>query len=236
MRIETYKASSRGHADYGWLKTWYSFSFAGYYDPARVHFGALRVLNDDTIAGGGGFDLHPHDNMEIVTIVLEGELEHKDSMGNTGVIRQDEVQVMTAGTGIYHSEYNRSGEQTLRLLQIWVFPDRKGHTPRYDQKRFDPAARLNAWQTLVSPVAGDSLFIHQETWFSRITLAPDKEATYSLNGSQHGLFLFVIEGAIETGDLSLGERDAAGMTGISMVTVKALRKTELLVIEVPVTA
>lgn len=233
MKKVLHKSASRGHANYGWLDTHYTFSFANYYDPGRVHFGMLRVLNDDRIAGGGGFDRHPHDNMEIVTIVLEGELEHRDSMGHTMVIRQEEVQVMSAGTGIFHSEYNASRDVPVKLLQIWVFPDKKNITPRYDQKAFDPAERLNRWQSLVSPGDPGSLRISQAARFSRITLDGSGSAAYELSDAHHGAYLFLIDGHIEIEGIHLENRDGLGISETPSFSMKALAKSEILVIEIP---
>ena len=161
-----HKANSRGHADHGWLNSYHTFSFAGYHNPERVHFGMLRVLNDDTVQAGQGFGTHPHNDMEIVSIPLEGDLEHKDSMGNKTVIRHGDVQVMSAGTGVYHSEYNHNNDRQVKFLQIWVFPDRKGVTPRYDQITLDVNDRRNKFQQVVSPNADDEgVWVHQDAWF-----------------------------------------------------------------------
>src|SRR5437868_2538729 len=166
MKTILHKANTRGHANHGWLDSYHSFSFGGYHDPARIHFGALRVLNDDTVAGGMGFGMHPHDNMEIITIPLSGQLEHRDSMGNTGVISKGEVQVMSAGTGIQHSEKNKNTDEALKLLQIWVFPDKKNVEPRYDQRAFDLEASKNQLVNIVSPIgSAEGLNIHQDAWF-----------------------------------------------------------------------
>lgn len=233
MKSIYHKAGSRGHANHGWLNTFFTFSFANYYDPERVHFGMLRVLNDDWIDGGGGFDLHPHDNMEIVTIVLEGELEHKDNMGHTMVIHPNEVQVMSAGTGVLHSEYNKNPDFPVQLLQIWVFPEKKNLTPRYDQKAFDPTARLNMWQVLVSPDDPGSLWIHQQAWFSRITLDESDTAGYTLHNNQHGAYIFVIDGEVDLEGHSLATRDGIGISEVPSFLVKAKKKSEILVIEIP---
>jgi redox-sensitive bicupin YhaK (pirin superfamily) len=233
MKTILHKAGSRGHADHGWLNTHHTFSFANYYDPARVHFGTLRVLNDDWIAGGGGFGRHPHDNMEIVTIVLEGELEHKDSMGHTMVIHTDEVQVMSAGTGIFHSEYNSKPDIPVQLLQIWVFPEKKNIKPRYDQKSFDPAGRVNKWQFLVSPDDQGALQVSQQARFSRITLDESTTAAYSLHANDHGAYVFVIDGQVDIEGYTLEKRDGLGISEVSSFTLNAGKKSEILVIEVP---
>ena len=234
MNPVIHKANTRGHANHGWLDTFYTFSFANYYDPGRVHFGALRVLNDDTIAGGGGFGRHPHDNMEIVTIPLEGSLEHKDSMGHTETLVPDEIQVMSAGTGIYHSEYNHEKDKTLKLLQIWVLPKKMNIPPTYDQKVFDPSGRLNRWQTVVSPDEEGTLHLNQDAWFSRITLRAGKKTEYSLHNEKNGLYFFVIEGSATIGDLALERRDGIGISDITSVSVTANTDSELLMIEIPI--
>jgi redox-sensitive bicupin YhaK (pirin superfamily) len=233
MKTIIHKADSRGHANYGWLDTYHTFSFSEYYDPSRTHFGKLRVINDDTIAGGQGFGQHPHDNMEIITIVLEGELEHKDSMGNTSVIHPGEVQVMTAGTGIFHSEFNHTPDVTVRLFQIWVFPDKKGHTPRYDQKIFAPIGRRNLWQTIVSPTDKEALFIHQDATFSRIDLDKGKTADYTLKNPDNIVYFLVIEGSAEAGGSILNRRDGAGFSETTSVSLKAVDNAQVLVMEVP---
>ncbi|MCK9423651.1 MAG: pirin family protein [Bacteroidales bacterium] len=235
MKTVFHKASSRGHAHYGWLDTHYTFSFADYYDPGRIHFGMLRVLNDDQIEGGGGFGRHPHDNMEIVTIVLEGELEHKDSMGHTLVIHPNEVQVMSAGTGIFHSEYNKNSDIPVKLFQIWVFPDKKNLTPRYDQMIFDPAERVNRWQTLVSPAGTGKLWLNQRAWFSRIDLDESSSAQYTLNNPAHGVYVFVIEGAVEAAGIKLEKRDGLAVSETGSIAFTAMKKSEILVIEIPMT-
>ena len=233
MNSVFHKAESRGHADYGWLDTHHTFSFANYYDPQRVHFGMLRVLNDDRVGGGGGFDRHPHDNMEIVTVVLEGELEHKDNMGNILPIRPDEVQVMSAGKGIFHSEYNRSPDIPLQFLQIWVFPDQKNIAPRYDQRAFDPVKRVNQWQVLVSPDDPASLMIHQQAWFSRITLGESQTAGYTLREGHHGAYIFIIDGKTEISGFILEKRDGLGISEVGFFSLTAIEKSEILVIEIP---
>ena len=164
--IILHKADTRGNANHGWLQSRHTFSFANYYNPERMNFGALRVLNDDSVAAGMGFGTHPHDNMEIISIPLEGDLEHKDSMGNISVIKHGDIQVMSAGTGIFHSEYNKNKDRLVKFLQIWVFPDKKNVTPRYDQITLDLADRHNKLQQILSPDAEDTgVWIHQKAWF-----------------------------------------------------------------------
>jgi quercetin 2,3-dioxygenase len=235
MKTVIHPAESRGHANHGWLNTYHTFSFADYFDPERIHFGALRVLNDDQVDGGKGFGRHPHDNMEIVTIMLDGELRHSDSMGHTEVLHRDEVQAMSAGTGIFHSEFNNLPDKPLKLLQIWVFPEQRNIKPRYEQKAFDPNFRNNQWQLLVAPNQTDgALDMKQKSWFSRIDLTRGKSATYELNLRENGVYLFVIGGKITVeNDLQLGERDGAGIWEADKISVLAEEDSELLAIEVP---
>ncbi|MFC2101648.1 pirin family protein [Bacteroidota bacterium] len=233
MQITIHKSDSRGKADYGWLKTRYTFSFASYHDPSRVHFGSLRVLNDDWIDGGKGFDTHPHDNMEIVTIMISGELNHGDSMGHTEILKSDEVQVMTAGSGIFHSERNNLPSTPIKLFQIWVFPREKNLEPRYDQRWFDPEERKNRWQVLVAPDNTDALMINQDAWFSRASLQKGNQLSYSLHGEKQGIYLFVIKGSIEVDGIELNERDGAGIWDTSEVNLSATEDSDILVIEVP---
>jgi redox-sensitive bicupin YhaK (pirin superfamily) len=228
-----HKAATRGHVRHSWLDTHHTFSFASYFDPERIHFGTLRVLNDDLISGGGGFDRHPHDNMEIVTIVLSGELEHRDSMGHTMLIRPGEVQVMSAGKGLFHSEHNGSQDMPLELLQIWIFPDTRNITPRYDQKAFDPAARRNRWQTLVSPDDEDALRIRQQARISRIELDAGFPATYTLSDANHGAYVFMIDGKADVAGFELERRDGIGISDVVSFTVNPEAWSDLLVIEIP---
>ena len=234
MKTVLHKANSRGHADHGWLNAWHSFSFAGYYDPSRVHFGALRVLNDDTVAGGMGFGMHPHDNMEIITIPLAGKLEHKDSMGNSGVINKGEIQVMSAGTGVHHSEKNKDADEQVKLLQIWVFPDTKNVKPRYDQKAFDLIASKNKLVNVVSPM-GDSegLNIHQHAWFHLGKLDKDLSTTYELKDKTNGVYAFVIDGEVTINGEKLNPRDGLGISETDKLEIKTDSEAELLLMEVP---
>ena len=234
MKTVLHKANSRGHADHGWLNAYHSFSFAGYYDPSRVHFGALRVLNDDTVAGGMGFGMHPHDNMEIITIPLAGKLEHKDSMGNSGVINKGEIQVMSAGTGVHHSERNSDAKEQVKLLQIWVFPDSKNVKPRYDQKGFDLTASKNKLVNVVSPM-GDSegLNIHQHAWFHLGKLDKDFNTTYELKDKTNGVYAFVIDGDVTINGEKLNRRDGLGISETDKLEIKTDSEAELLLMEVP---
>ena len=234
MKSVLHKANSRGHANHGWLNAYHSFSFGGYHDPSRVHFGVLRVLNDDTVAGGMGFGMHPHDNMEIITIPLSGQIEHKDSMGNTGVITKGEVQVMSAGTGIHHSEKNKNQKELLKLLQIWVFPDTKNVEPRYDQKAFDLTAAKNKFLTIVSPMGEqEGLNIHQHAWFHLGKLDKDSSISYDLKDKENGVYAFVIDGDITINGKKLERRDGLGISGASTLDIKADSEAEVLLMEVP---
>jgi quercetin 2,3-dioxygenase len=234
MKTILYPAKERGHANHGWLDSHFSFSFAEYHDPKKVHFGALRVLNDDSIAGGGGFGTHPHENMEIVTIPLEGKLAHKDSTGNEGIIRKGDVQIMSAGTGIRHSEYNASSTDAAKLLQIWVFPKIKNIKPAYGQKNYEVKERKNNWQVVVSPDASEqALNINQDARFSLVDLEAGKSISYQMKWENSGLYLFVIDGAVNAADQSLSKRDALGVSETGQVNIEASQDTQLLAIEVP---
>jgi len=236
MILTVHKAGYRGHADHGWLNTWHSFSFAGYYNPERMHFGALRVLNDDTVQAGMGFGTHPHDNMEIITIVLEGELEHKDSMGNGSVIRPGEVQVMSAGTGITHSEFNHSQNNEVRFLQIWVFPDKKNVVPRYGQAKFEDEEMSEKWRTVVSPDGADNtLWIHQQAWFSLGTFEADTKISYQLKKADSVVYVFLISGEVTLEGETLESRDGVGLEAIdSDIVMTANKQSKILVMEIPV--
>jgi hypothetical protein len=233
MKTVVHKSESRGFADHGWLKSHHSFSFAGYYNPERVHFGALRVLNDDQVAAGMGFGTHPHDNMEIVSIPLFGDLEHKDSTGRHKVIRQGDVQIMSAGSGISHSEYNHSREEEVHFLQIWVFPKEKNIEPRYEQKTFHAEDRMNRFQTVVSPDEGDALRINQDAYFSLANLDAGTTLHYPIKTAGNGVYLFVLNGDLQVAGESLSTRDAVGITETESVEVKAKSYAEVLAIEVP---
>lgn len=230
-----HKAEIRGHANHGWLDSWHTFSFAGYYNPERIHFGALRVLNDDTVEAGQGFGTHPHDNMEIISIPLEGDLEHKDSMGNVAVIKHGDIQVMSAGTGILHSEYNKNNDRRVKFLQIWVFPDKKNVTPRYGQLTLKPEDRHNRMQQIVSPdPAGEGLWIHQQAWFHIGKFEQGMETVYPLKAPGNGVYAFVIEGGFRIGDQLLERRDGFGTWDAGEVKISSLAgNSELLLMEVP---
>ena len=234
MKIKLYTAKERGRVNLGWLNSFHSFSFGQFYDADKIHFGALRVLNDDSVAGGGGFGAHPHDNMEIVSIPLEGSLSHKDSTGNEGTIRKGDIQIMSAGTGIRHSEYNSSATETARFLQIWVFPKFKNIKPVYGQKTFDLSARKNNWQIVVSPDNSErALNINQDARFSMVDLQGGHSIDYNMKWENSGLYLFVIEGSIHTNGYSLARRDALGISETEKINIEADDDAQLLAIEVP---
>jgi quercetin 2,3-dioxygenase len=229
-----HRAGTRGHANHGWLKSYHTFSFAGYYNPERVHFGALRVLNDDEIAGGTGFGMHPHDNMEIISIPLEGALEHKDSMGNNAVIHAGEIQVMSAGTGVRHSEYNHYKDKSGKFLQIWVFPNKRNVKPRYDQILLKAADRKNKFQQIVSPNPNDEgTWIHQDAWFHLGTLDAGIKQEYKLKKKGNGVYAFLISGNATINGQQLNTRDAIGIWNETQLKVAADTKAEILLMEVP---
>ncbi|MFA5403886.1 MAG: pirin family protein [Ignavibacteria bacterium] len=231
-----HRADTRGYVDHGWLKTHHTFSFAGYYDKERVHFGMLRVLNDDIIEPGEGFGTHPHENMEIVTIPLSGSLAHRDSMGHEEVITVNEVQVMSAGSGLMHSEYNASGDEAVNLLQIWVFPKEHDIKPRYDQKIFDPFLMKNTIFTIVSPVkSDDTLWLNQDTYFSLSDLEEGKNIEYKVNQNGNGVYVFIIEGKILIEDEVLDKRDGMGIERVTSLNIKAESDSKILFIEIPMT-
>lgn len=234
MKAVLFKAADRGTGDYGWLKPNYYFSFGQYHNPEKVHFGLLRVLNDDFIAGGGAFPTHPHDNMEIVTIPFTGALKHRDSSGGQGVINAGDVQIMSAGSGIQHSETNASATDPVTLFQIWVFPKERNITPRYDQRTFDVAERNNKWQIVVSPNEADKgLWINQDARFALANLQEGETISYTNAFEGNGVFLVAISGSIKVGDIALNKRDAVGISGTAHFTVTASKDAELLAIEIP---
>ena len=234
MQFIVHIANTRGSADHGWLKVNHTFSFAGYYNPKRTHFGALRVLNDDSIAASMGFDTHPHDNMEIITIPLFGDLQHKDSMGNSGVITQGEIQVMSAGSGIQHSEFNHNSDKEVKVLQIWVFPNKKNVEPRYDQLSIKDLEKENNLFQILSPDKNDSgSWIHQEAWFHMGNLKSGWEKNYTLKGKNHGVYIFVIDGNILIDDQELKTRDGLGVTEAPEINIKIKEDSQILIMEVP---
>jgi redox-sensitive bicupin YhaK (pirin superfamily) len=232
-----HKADTRGHANHGWLNAYHSFSFASYHDPNRVHFGMLRVLNDDTIAAGMGFGTHPHDNMEIITIPQHGELEHKDSMGNHGIIGAGDIQVMSAGTGIQHSEFNHNKDKEVKLLQIWIFPNKKNVTPRYGQMSLNVAERKNKLQQVVSPNPDDAgMWIHQDAWFHMTNLDAGNKINYQLKKKGNGVYCFVLEGDVNINGQDLSRRDGLGIWDTDSFDITAKSNTEVLLMEIPMTA
>lgn len=234
MKTILHKSETRGHANHGWLDTYHTFSFANYYNPERIHFGALRVLNDDTIAGGRGFGTHPHDNMEIITIPLSGDLEHSDSMGNTEVIKEGDVQVMSAGSGIFHSEYNKNADQEVSLLQIWVLPDRKQVTPRYDQISLSDLEKENEFYQILSPNPDDAgVWIYQQAWFSIGKFSEDTTKTYQLKNENNGLYVFVIDGKVNVGENRLEKRDGLGIWETQNIELSLTKGCQVLLMEVP---
>ena len=233
MKTILHKAETRGHANHGWLDSHHTFSFADYYDPQRVHFGALRVLNDDRVAAGKGFGQHPHDNMEIVSIPLFGDLEHKDSMGNVAVIRKGEIQVMSAGTGIFHSEYNRNADKETQFLQIWVIPNKRNVTPRYDQISITDIAKEDELYQILSPNPDDQgVWIHQQAWFHLGELSEGWTGSYKLKGEDTGVYFFVLEGEVTVAGQKLNKRDGFGVSETTEIDITANSEAQLLIMEV----
>ena len=232
--IVIHKAETRGNANHGWLNAYHSFSFAAYYDSERIQFGALRVLNDDTIAAGMGFGTHPHDNMEIITIPLEGDLAHKDSMGNTEIIKHGDIQVMSAGTGIQHSEFNPNADKQTKLLQIWLFPNKRNVTPRYQQISLNTEDRHNKLQQVLSPNPDDAgVWIHQDAWFHMGNFDAGTTTEYSIKKEGNGLYAFILKGNVTINDQELNTRDAIGITDFKTVSIKANTNAEFLLMEIP---
>ncbi|MEM7647393.1 MAG: pirin family protein [Pseudomonadota bacterium] len=235
MKKTIHKANTRGVANHGWLHSNHSFSFASYYNPDRMGFGLLRVLNDDQVEPSAGFGTHPHSDMEIISIPLSGALRHKDSEGNKTVIKSGEVQIMSAGTGVYHSEYNNSHDDFVNFLQIWVMPEKKGIDPRYDQQKFDPEGRDNQFQTVVSPIGSEEggVKINQQAYFSLLDLDGTKEVSYQVRKPGHGAYVFVLEGEVGVADETLAEKDGMGIEDSQRFVVNAKDYSRVLVIEVP---
>ncbi|KAB1156256.1 pirin family protein [Flavobacterium luteum] len=229
-----HKANTRGHADHGWLNAYHSFSFARWYNPERVQFGTLRVLNDDTVAAGMGFGTHPHDNMEIITIPLEGDLAHKDSMGNEAIIRTGDVQVMSAGTGIQHSEFNPNENKQTKLFQIWLFPKIRNVEPRYQQITLDVTEQKNNFAQILSPnPEDDGVWIHQDAWFHLADFDKGFSKTYELKKAGNGMYVFVISGNITVDGQELETRDGLGITDFQTLEIKALTDAKFLLMEIP---
>jgi len=232
-----YPAPERGHVNFGWLDSHHSFSFGNWHDREKVHFGALRVLNDDVVKGGKGFDTHQHDNMEIVSIPLKGALAHKDSTGTEGILYTGDVQIMSAGSGISHSEYNASHYDPVSFLQIWIFPKHQNIKPRHEQKAFAPAGRKDEWQVVVSPRDGDGgLWINQDARMALAHLEAGKEISFAPAYTGNGVYLFVIEGEVTIDGKKLEKRDALGISQTEAFLVRADQNSELLAIEVPMFA
>lgn len=234
MNTVLHKAGTRGHANHGWLDTSHTFSFANYYDPGRMNFGVLRVLNDDFVDGGKGFGKHPHDNMEIISIPLEGDLKHEDSMGNVAVIKQNDVQILSAGTGIYHSEFNKNPDKKVNFLQIWVFPKQRNIQPRYDQRTFKPEDRVNKFQQIVSANPEDEgVLINQDAWFHIGNFRKGFESNYEIKKEGNGVYAFVINGDVTINGQKLNKRDGFGVWDTDKLQINADNDSELLLMEVP---
>ena len=234
MNTVLHKANTRGSADHGWLKVNHTFSFANYHNPERMHFGVLRVLNDDSFSGGKGFSTHPHDNMEIITIPLQGDLEHKDNMGNGTIIKSGDVQVMSAGTGITHSEFNASQEFDVKVLQIWLFPNKKNVTPRYDQQAIRDLEVQNEFSQILSPNEADQgVWIHQNAWFSVGAFSEKKSTEYTLNAENNGVYAFIIEGEATIEGQKLEKRDGFGIWDTASISITAETNSRILLMEVP---
>lgn len=228
-------ANSRGKADFGWLKANYSFSFANFFDPNKTNFGLLRVLNDDTVAAGMGFGTHPHRDMEIITIPLSGQVRHRDSMDHTKVVKAGEVQVMSAGTGVEHSEMNPS-QHDLNMLQIWIFPEKQGLEPRYDQKNYEHLLQKNELINLVTPKSDqkeEAVWINQNAYLKLGEFESGREIVYNLHNQEHGVYIFLIDGSVKIDDHTLEKRDAMGVWKTSSLTIEVLKQSKVLLIEVP---
>jgi redox-sensitive bicupin YhaK (pirin superfamily) len=236
MKTVLHKATTRGHANHGWLDSHHSFSFANYYNPERMNFGVLRVLNDDVVQGGKGFGTHPHDNMEIISIPIEGDLEHKDSMSNVATIKEGDVQVMSAGTGIKHSEYNRNKDHAVKFLQIWMFPNKKNVVPRYDQITLDQEELKDKLCQILSPSKDDAgVWVHQNAWFSMGKLSKGWSDKYKVKAAANGLYAFVIDGTVEITGQKLEKRDGFGIWDTEEVDIVAVTDAHILLMDVPMT-
>jgi len=234
MNKTLHKQATRGVADHGWLNSRHTFSFGNYYEPARMGFGLLRVINDDVVRPAMGFGTHPHDNMEIISIPLKGELRHQDSMGNAQHIKAGEVQIMSAGSGLTHSEYNGSDSDDVNFLQIWVQPKALNIEPRYQQKMFPASERTNRLDTVVSPQRdGEGIWINQDAWFSLGSFTSGETLKYSLHNENNGIYIFIIEGTVELLDEQLRRRDGLAVEGITSIELKTIIDSEFLIIEVP---
>jgi quercetin 2,3-dioxygenase len=234
MHSILHKAESRGHANHGWLDTYHTFSFANYYNPERMNFGMLRVLNDDKVSGGEGFGMHPHDNMEVISIPLEGALEHKDSMRNLTVIKEGDIQVMSAGTGIFHSEYNKNLDKDVKFLQIWILPNKKNVVPRYNQISTRDIEVKNTFYQILSPNNDDQgVWIYQEAWFNLGKFEKGKSHSYKVKKEGNGIYAFIIEGEVEVNGQILEKRDGFGIWDTNEISLKSIEESFVLLMEVP---
>ena len=233
MKTVLHLGADRKKVNFGWLNSYHSFSFGNYYDAAKTNFGALRVLNDDNIKGGTGFGKHPHDNMEIISIPLQGALQHEDTTGTKAIIKDNDVQIMSAGTGLQHAEKNNSQTEETSFLQIWIFPKKENIAPRYDQKSFAPALRKNQLQVVVSPTDSNAVWINQDAWLSRYDPDAGSQLTYNLNKKGNGVYVFVLEGSITINDQTLQTRDALGIWDTDSINLSANTSSQVLFIDVP---
>lgn len=233
MKINLHIANSRGNANHGWLNSFHTFSFASYYNKERMHFGALRVLNDDTVAAGMGFGEHPHENMEIISIPLKGDLHHKDSTGRDKIIKQGDVQIMSAGSGIFHSEMNANKDEDVQFLQIWIYPKERNIEPRYEQKTFALHERKNILKTVVAPDNDDAIWINQDAWLTLGSFDETKEIDYPLHNKNSGVYAFVIEGSITINNITLNKRDGLEISEVEALKITTNGLAEILLIEVP---
>lgn len=236
MKTVLHKANTRGHVNHGWLDSNHTFSFANYYNPQRMNFGVLRVLNDDRVMAGRGFGTHPHDNMEIISIPLDGDLEHKDSMGNVAVIKKGDVQVMSAGTGIFHSEYNKNSDKEVKFLQIWLFPNKRDVNPRYDQISLNNEETNDRLMQILSPNQDDEgVWIHQNAWFHMGNLSKGKSVEYKIKDSRNGVYAFIIDGDVSIEGQELNRRDGYGVWDTDKINIDAISNARVLLMEVPMT-
>ena len=233
MKTVLHKADTRGHVNFGWLDSHHTFSFGHYNNPERVHFGALRVLNDDIVSGGGGFGKHPHDNMEIISIPLSGNLKHSDTTGKSEIIKQNDVQIMSAGSGLQHAEMNASETDDVNFLQIWVFPQKRNIQPRYEQKAFLPEDKINKLQTVVAPDDTNAVWINQNAWFSLGNFSKDFETAYNIHRKGNGVYAFVINGNVTINGQQLNKRDGLGVWDTDVLNIKADSDAEILLMDVP---
>lgn len=236
MKSVLHKANTRGHVNHGWLDSNHTFSFANYYNPQRMNFGVLRVLNDDRVMAGRGFGTHPHDNMEIISIPLDGDLEHKDSMGNVAVIKKGDVQLMSAGTGIFHSEYNKNSDKEVKFLQIWLFPNKRDVNPRYDQISLNNEEMNDNLMQILSPNQDDEgVWIHQNAWFHMGNLSKGKSVEYKIKDSRNGVYAFIIDGDVSIEGQELNRRDGYGVWDTDKINIDAISNARVLLMEVPMT-